>query len=224
MDTVIVEGPRDVAALRRLGYGGKIDVCSRVSVSDSDLVEFIAEEASSAVILTDFDEEGRKMNRSFKGLMERRGIKVESGLRRQFSRLTAILGVYAIEDLDNVVERTLAGDCTSRLLNSTRRLKVGANMFKIEKVASGGSSFLGLKVDLGDIPPLLLLKGEKGFVMCGYLNIESAEKAGATAATVSGVNSFEDVLNAEIKASTGKAMALGLEPGKVVRDVIGALN
>lgn len=105
VDTVIVEGPRDVAALRRLGYGGKIDVCSRVSVSDADLVEFIAEEASSAVILTDFDEEGRKMNRSLKGLMERRGVKVESGLRRQFGRMTAILGVYAIEDLDNVVER-----------------------------------------------------------------------------------------------------------------------
>jgi len=76
-----------------------------VSVSDADLVGFIAEEASSAVILTDFDEEGRKMNRSLKGLMERRGVKVESGLRRQFGRMTAILGVYAIEDLDNVVER-----------------------------------------------------------------------------------------------------------------------
>ena len=45
------------------------------------------------------------MNRSLKGLMERRGVKVESGLRRQFGRMTAILGVYAIEDLDNVVER-----------------------------------------------------------------------------------------------------------------------
>ena len=105
MDTVIVEGPRDVAALRRLGYGGKIDLCSRVSVSDSDLVEYIAEEASSAVILTDFDEEGRKLNNILKGLMERRGVKVESGLRRQFGRMTAILGVYAIEDLENVAER-----------------------------------------------------------------------------------------------------------------------
>ena len=105
VDTVIVEGPRDVAALRRLGYGGKIDLCSRVSVSDSDLVEYIAEEASSAVILTDFDEEGRKLNNILKGLMERRGVKVESGLRRQFGRMTAILGVYAIEDLENVAER-----------------------------------------------------------------------------------------------------------------------
>ena len=105
MDTVIVEGPRDIAALRRLGYGGEIHVCSRANVSDADLVEFITEEASSAVILTDFDEEGRKMNRSLKGLMERRGVKVESGLRRRFGHMTAILGVYAIEDLDNVVER-----------------------------------------------------------------------------------------------------------------------
>jgi 5S rRNA maturation endonuclease (ribonuclease M5) len=105
VDTIIVEGSRDEAALRHLGYGGRIDICSRVSVSDADLVECIAEEASSAVILTDFDEEGRKLNRSLKGLMERRGVKVESGLRRQFGRITAVLGVYAIEDLDNVAER-----------------------------------------------------------------------------------------------------------------------
>jgi uncharacterized protein YunC (DUF1805 family)/5S rRNA maturation endonuclease (ribonuclease M5) len=224
VDTVIVEGPRDVAALRRLGYKERLDVCSRVLVSDADLVESIAKEVSSVVILTDFDEEGRKLNRSFKALMERRGIKVESGLRRQFGRMTAALGVYAIENLDNVAEKVRTDDLTGSLLNSIGRLNVGANMFKVEKVALGGSSFLGLKVDLGDIPPLLLLKGDKGFVMCGYLNIESAEKAGAIATVVSGVNSFEDILNAKIKASTGKARALGLEPGKVVRDVINALN
>lgn len=37
------------------------------------------------------------------------------------------------------------------------------------------------------------------------------------------MKSFEDVLNAEIKSSTTKAKGLGLEPGSIVRDVIGAL-
>jgi len=59
--------------------------------------------------------------------------------------------------------------------------------------------------------------------MCGYLNIDAAESLGATAAVVSGVNSWEDVLNAQIKTATTKAKALGLEPGRVVRDVIVAL-
>jgi len=59
--------------------------------------------------------------------------------------------------------------------------------------------------------------------MCGYLNIEAAEKVGSAAAIVSGVNSFEDVLNAEIKAVTTKAKGLGLETGMIVREVIGLL-
>jgi uncharacterized protein YunC (DUF1805 family) len=98
-----------------------------------------------------------------------------------------------------------------------------SRMIKIDNVRVGGSTFQGLKVELKDLPPLLLIEGEEGFVMCGYLNIDAAESLGATAAVVSGVKSFEDVLNAEIKISTTKAKALGLEPGRIVRDVIGAL-
>jgi len=96
-------------------------------------------------------------------------------------------------------------------------------MFEIDMVVVDGRSFLALKAELPELPPLLLIRGGKGFVMCGYLNIEAAERVGAAAAVVSGVNSFEDVLNAEIRAATSKARALGLEPGKVVRDVLAGL-
>ncbi|MFQ6053562.1 MAG: DUF1805 domain-containing protein [Candidatus Bathyarchaeia archaeon] len=96
-------------------------------------------------------------------------------------------------------------------------------MFEIDTVVVDGRSFLALKAELPELPPLLLIRGGKGFVMCGYLNIEAAERVGAAAAVVSGVNSFEDVLNAEIRAATSKARALGLEPGKVVRDVLAGL-
>jgi uncharacterized protein YunC (DUF1805 family) len=60
--------------------------------------------------------------------------------------------------------------------------------------------------------------------MCGYLSLEVAEKMNATAAIVSGVNSFEDVLNSEIKSATTMAKKLGIEPGKVVKEVIQNLN
>jgi uncharacterized protein YunC (DUF1805 family) len=93
-------------------------------------------------------------------------------------------------------------------------------VFEIEKIDLNGGSFLGLKATLEGLPPLLLLKGGKGFVMCGYLNIEAAERLGAIAAVVSGVENFDDVLNAEIKVATSKAEVLGLKPGKVVRSVI----
>jgi uncharacterized protein YunC (DUF1805 family) len=96
-------------------------------------------------------------------------------------------------------------------------------MIKIENLMVDENIFQGLKVELKNLPPLVLIQGEKGFVMCGYLNIQAAESLGATAAIVSGVKSFNDVLNAQIKISTSKAKVLGLEPGKIVRDVIGVI-
>ncbi len=97
-------------------------------------------------------------------------------------------------------------------------------MFEIDKLVVDGKTFHGMKSTLPELPPLLLIKGEKGFIMCGYLNIEVAEKLGAAAATVSGVNSFTDVLNAEIKTATSKAKKLGVEPGKTVKNVISSLG
>lgn len=72
---------------------------------------------------------------------------------------------------------------------------------------------LGVKVDLPNSPPLLLIVGGKGFIMCGFLNVDVAERVGATAAMVAGVKDFSDVLNAKVKAVTSKAQALGVEPG-----------
>lgn len=72
---------------------------------------------------------------------------------------------------------------------------------------------IGLKVDLPESPPLLLMVGEKGFVMCGYLNVEAAEKLAVAAAMVSGVKTFEDVLDAPVKATTTKASDLGIKTG-----------
>ena len=104
VDTVLVEGARDVEALRRLGFHGRIEVCSRVGVSNSDLVEGLARR-KDVVILTDFDGEGRRLNRRLSRLLERRGVRVETRLRRAVGRLMAALGVYAIEALDNVEEK-----------------------------------------------------------------------------------------------------------------------
>jgi uncharacterized protein YunC (DUF1805 family) len=97
-------------------------------------------------------------------------------------------------------------------------------MFEIDKFVVDGKAFQGVKSTLPECPPLLLIKGEKGFIMCGYLNLDVAERLGAAAAIVSGVNSFSDVLNAEIKAATSKAKEMGVAPGKVVKEVISNLG
>ena len=79
---------------------------------------------------------------------------------------------------------------------------------------------VGLKVDLPDSPPLLLIVGRTGFVMCGFLNIDVAEKVNVTAAMVSGVKTFDDVLAAEIKAVTSKAQMEGVKVGMKGKDAV----
>lgn len=86
-------------------------------------------------------------------------------------------------------------------------------MIEVKHVEVNGKIALGLKVELPESPPLLLVVGKRGFIMCGFLNIEVAEKIGVAAAMVSGVKDFKDVLEAEIKAATSKAKELGVNIG-----------
>ena len=97
-------------------------------------------------------------------------------------------------------------------------------MFEIDKFEFDRKSFQGVKSTILGGPPLILIKGGKGFVMCGYLNIEVAQRLGLAAAIVSGVSSFEDVLNAEIITVTDNAKKLGVEPGMIVKKVIAKLS
>jgi uncharacterized protein YunC (DUF1805 family) len=93
-------------------------------------------------------------------------------------------------------------------------------MINVTTIKLDGKNCLGLRSDLPESPPLLLIIGEKGFVMCGFLNIESAEKLGVAAAVVSGVKTFEDVLNGQVKAVTSKAKNLGVEVGMIGADAL----
>ena len=93
-------------------------------------------------------------------------------------------------------------------------------MIKINPLKIDSKTAVGLKVDLPNAPPLLLVMGEKGFVMCGFLNMDAAEKLNVTAAMASGVKSFEDVLEAGVKAVTSEARKMGIEPGMMGRDAV----
>jgi uncharacterized protein YunC (DUF1805 family) len=70
-----------------------------------------------------------------------------------------------------------------------------------------------VKIDNGEVDcysielpgaPLIVLRAEKGFVMCGYLDISAAEKLGVVAAKVKGVATFEDVLNGVVVETTSR--------------------
>jgi len=99
-------------------------------------------------------------------------------------------------------------------------LKGGKPLIQITPVKIGEKSATGLRVELPDSPPLVAIIGEKGFIMCGFLNMEAAERLKVAAATVSGVNTPEDILQAQIKVATSKAQALGIKPGMKGTDAL----
>ena len=71
--------------------------------------------------------------------------------------------------------------------------------------------FKSEKIDLK--LPLLVIKGTKGFLACGYVNSETCNKTEEACAIVSGVKTFEDMLKAKIKVVSKEAQKLGVEAG-----------
>lgn len=89
----------------------------------------------------------------------------------------------------------------------------------IEQIALKNGTALGLKLDMQNAP-LLVIKADNGFVMCGYLDIGTAEKLGDVAVRVRGVSSFEDVLNAQVVDATQSAKELGITTGMSGKDAL----
>ena len=94
-------------------------------------------------------------------------------------------------------------------------------MIEVTPIQIDSQTAIGLKVDLPESPaPLVMIVGTKGFVCCGFLNIDAAERLNVAAAMVSGVKSFEDILEAEVKAATTKAQAAGVKTGMKGKDAL----
>jgi len=71
--------------------------------------------------------------------------------------------------------------------------------------------------------PLVVAYGGVGFVMCGYLNIEAANKLNVPAAVVRGVSTVDDLLNAKIQQVSVSAAALGVTEGMTGREALSRL-
>jgi len=79
---------------------------------------------------------------------------------------------------------------------------------------------VGLRADLPDSPPLLLIIGQTGFVMCGFLNVDTAEKLNVTAAMVSGAKTLDEILEADVRAVTSNAQVQGVRVGMKGKDAV----
>ena len=104
IDTIVVEGPRDTAALRGGGVTSPIAECARCQ----NLHRFTDRlDDDQIAILTDFDEHGRHLNGRLRELLPDR--HVESRWRRDLGLLLTQRGRYDIESLNNVFGNNMRG-------------------------------------------------------------------------------------------------------------------
>lgn len=85
-----------------------------------------------------------------------------------------------------------------------------------------GKKATGVEVSLPKAP-LVLASGENGFVMCGYLNLDVAEKLGVAAAVVRGVSTVDDLLSAKVAGCTKLAGERGVTVGMTGKEALAKL-
>ena len=100
---VVVEGERDVKALRALGLTGEIVTLHR-GVTVFHLCERLAADHRRVVILTDWDVRGGQLARLLRDGLAANGVKYDDDLR---ARLAALCqkDIKAVEDLQTYVAR-----------------------------------------------------------------------------------------------------------------------
>ena len=67
---------------------------------------------------------------------------------------------------------------------------------------------------------LILLRGAKGYVMCGYLNLGMAEMFKDAAVKITGVSTIEEALKASVHSLSRAAGKLGIYKGQPIKDAL----
>jgi len=93
---------------------------------------------------------------------------------------------------------------------------------KTKKIKLENGLVIGSIIELNNAP-LIVLQAKKGYVMCGYLNMNTANKLGDIAGKVTGVNTFEDALNSTILETSENAKKMGLPEGMKTKDFLNSL-
>jgi len=67
---------------------------------------------------------------------------------------------------------------------------------------------------------LIVLRGRRGYVMCGYLNLSAANKFHDTAVKITGVATINEALAAKAHSLSSAARKSGIYKGQPVREVL----
>lgn len=81
-----------------------------------------------------------------------------------------------------------------------------------KEIKAGNGTATGYMIDMPNAK-LVLAVAAKGYLICGYLNMETAEKLGDCAAVVTGVKNIDDLLAKSVVKVSVSAKNMGIEPG-----------
>lgn len=86
-----------------------------------------------------------------------------------------------------------------------------------------GRTYHGMIFPLGNVP-LLIVKAKKGYVACSYINKDISNRLGDVACFVTGVKSFDEIMNAKVRDMTNWAEELGIREGMSVKKALELMN
>jgi len=82
----------------------------------------------------------------------------------------------------------------------------------MDKLTIEGKTFSGYTIKTTNVS-MLMINGANGMLACGYISMPAADKFGDSMATVTGVSSYDDMLNKPVVAVSKAAEALGARVG-----------
>ena len=92
-------------------------------------------------------------------------------------------------------------------------------MIKREKIKIGAKYIEAILINLQS-KNLILLRGSRGYAMCGYLNMKTAGKFKDVAIKITGISTIEEALKTSVHSCTSSARKLGIYKGQLIREVL----
>jgi uncharacterized protein YunC (DUF1805 family) len=93
----------------------------------------------------------------------------------------------------------------------------------IKEVKFKNEVFMGYELEMFK-SPLVIVKAKNGYIMCGYLDIVTADKLGDAAAIVRGVSSIKEILEKEVTEVSAAAKEKKIRRGMTGLQALLRLN
>ncbi|MDP8253648.1 MAG: DUF1805 domain-containing protein [Candidatus Kaelpia aquatica] len=90
----------------------------------------------------------------------------------------------------------------------------------IKEIIKVGDSFIeAVSIKLGN-HNLIILRGSRGYIMCGYLNMDVADNFGDIAIKITGVGTIQEALDTAAKEVSREAKNIGIYEGQSINEIL----